>query len=63
LAKVASSEHVHNWRKSARWGRACGEDFNAAEYLKTNRQYDWLGEYLINRPAQTWELKGASDSG
>ena len=56
--KVATSDDVRNRRMSARWGRACGEAFNADDFLKANLQYDWLREHLIDRPSQPWEVVG-----
>ena len=52
--KVASSSSAQAMGFDARWGRACGQPFDAAAYLEAHPQYDWLAGYLIDRPARTW---------
>lgn len=37
-----------------RWGNSCGMPFNASQFCKENRVWDYLEPYLHNRPSQPW---------
>ena len=54
--KVTDSELAKNLGFWARFGRACGEPFNAREFLEKNPQWNGLRGYLKDRPTQTWTL-------
>jgi len=54
-AKVLDSEMARSMHFEGRWGRACGEAFHSAEFVDRHPQYDWLGDYLVDRPAQDWQ--------
>ena len=59
-AKVADSTSAAGMGFRGRWGRGCGQPFDAAEFLDQHRQYDWLDGYLIDRPTQPWTALGGS---
>ncbi len=54
--KVTCSELARNFSFWARFGRACGEPFDAEEFLERNPQWNWLRGYLKDRPSQAWTL-------
>ncbi|HBF39746.1 MAG TPA: phospholipase, partial [Firmicutes bacterium] len=54
--KVTCSELANNFSFWARFGRACGEPFNAKDFLGRNPQWNWLQGYLKDRPSQPWTL-------
>jgi len=60
-AKVTSCELAKDYSLLARFGRACGEPFHAAEFLKRNPQWNWLRGYLKDRPTQPWTLFEADE--
>jgi hypothetical protein len=40
----------------AKWGSSCDIPFDADEFLKGHRQYDYLKGYLKSRPAEPWTI-------
>ncbi len=54
--KVADSDMARNMSLQARWGHACGREFNAEEFLAKHTQFDWLNGYMKSRPSQPWAL-------
>ena len=56
--KVADSKSVQEFGFHGRWGRACGQSFDAERFLKERPQYDWLDGYLISRPSNDWQRFG-----
>ncbi|MCA9036653.1 MAG: hypothetical protein KDA91_16070 [Planctomycetaceae bacterium] len=56
--KVADTRSAERMGLHGRWGRACGERFDADQYLEMHPQYDWLEGYLISRPSQPWSTFG-----
>jgi Phospholipase B len=54
--KVTSSIFAKDLCFWGRFGRACGQPFNAEEFLEKHPQWDWQRGYLIDRPTQPWTL-------
>ncbi len=54
--KVTCSELARGFSFWARFGRACGEPFDAEKFLERNPQWNWLRGYLKDRPSQDWAL-------
>ena len=54
-AKVADSSSASNMYFEGRWGRACGEAFDATRFLAQRPQYDWLEGLLLDRPHELWQ--------
>lgn len=52
--KVCDSAMAARMSFWGRWGRACGEPFDAAAYQENHPQFDWLEDYLIDRPGRAW---------
>jgi hypothetical protein len=50
LTSQLASEHTI----LVRWGTACGKPFDSAAFLQQNRQFDYLREYLYDRPSNPW---------
>jgi len=53
-AKVVDSTLAKNMSFAARWGSACGMAFDAQAYLTAHPQFDWMENYLKNRPSEPW---------
>lgn len=54
--KVATSALVKQMAMWARWGRANGAPFKAAEFLKEHPQWAWQKPFLKDRPRQPYVL-------
>lgn len=54
--KVLSGKLAGEMSFWARFGRACGEPFDAAAFLRRHPQWAWQKGYLQDRPAQPWTL-------
>jgi len=58
-AKVVDSKMAKRLAFAARWGRACGEPFDAKAFLDAHPQFDWMRDILPSRPAEPWtEIRG-----
>jgi Phospholipase B len=53
VTTAAAAEEMSLW---ARFGRADGAPFDAAEFLRLHPQYTWQEGYLRSRPSQPWTL-------
>jgi hypothetical protein len=53
-AKVVDSRMAERMALWARWGRACGQPFDARAHMKRHPQWNWLEGYMRDRPAQAW---------
>ena len=53
-AKVVDTAMAQRMSFAARWGSADGTAFDAAAFLQTHAQFDWLAGLLKSRPAQPW---------
>jgi len=53
-AKVVDTSMARRMSFAARWGSADGTAFDAAAFLQTHAQFDWLAGLLKSRPAQPW---------
>jgi hypothetical protein len=53
-AKVVDSTMAKNMSFAARWGSACGLPFDANIYLTAHPQFDWMQDFLKNRPSLPW---------
>lgn len=58
--KVADSADIAAMRLWARFGRADGTGFDAAEFLRQHPQWNWQRGYLKDRPEQPWTHIGPS---
>lgn len=59
--KVCDSAMAARMSFWGRWGRACGEPFDADAFQAEHPQFDWLEGYLIDRPGRAWtELAGVA---
>ncbi|ATW24724.1 C45 family autoproteolytic acyltransferase/hydolase [Candidatus Formimonas warabiya] len=54
--KVVTSRLAANFSFWARFGRSCGEPFDADGYLLRHPQWDWQRGLLMDRPTQPWTL-------
>jgi hypothetical protein len=54
--KVVDAEMAKNRRFWAKWASSCDIGFDAEQFLERHTQYDWLGGYLKNLPAQPWTI-------
>jgi len=52
--KVVDSALAKRMSFAARWGSSCGTSFNAAQFLKSHPQFDWMAGLLKDRPTQPW---------
>ncbi len=52
--KVASAALVEEKAFFARWGRACGTPFDAAQFFAANPQYSWMRPFTKDRPTRAW---------
>lgn len=58
-AKVVDTKLAKRMAFAARWGRACGDPFDANKFLAEHPQYEWMREILPSRPAEPWtEIRG-----
>jgi hypothetical protein len=39
-----------------RWGSSCGIPFDKNKFCDEHRQWDYLRDYLIDRPQQPWTV-------
>jgi phospholipase B-like protein len=53
-AKVTAGPLARELKLLARWGRACGIPFKAADFFSEHPQYAWLRRYTKDRPSQPW---------
>lgn len=57
-AKVVDTKLAKQLSFAARWGRACGEPFDAAKFLDAHPQFEWMRDILPSRPSEPWtEIK------
>jgi hypothetical protein len=54
--KVTSSSLAAQGATWALWGKPCGTDFKAKEFLKRNPAYDWQAKMLSDVKAYPWTL-------
>ena len=52
--KVVDSRMAMQMSFLARWGSACGKDFNGNKFLEDHPQFDWMAGLLKDRPSQPW---------
>lgn len=52
--KVCDSDMAKELSFWARWGNSCGMPFMAGDFIKKHRQWDYLKDYLYDRPSQVW---------
>lgn len=52
--KIVTSNLAKEMKIIARFGRACGKEFNAKEFLKEHRQWEWQRDVLQTRLHQPW---------
>jgi hypothetical protein len=52
--KVTTSALLERQTMSARWGRACGTPFVAAQFFADNPQYRWMRDLTKDRPSRNW---------
>jgi hypothetical protein len=52
--KVTTSALLERQTMSARWGRACGTPFIAAQFFADNPQYRWMRDLTKDRPSRNW---------
>jgi hypothetical protein len=58
-AKVVDAAMAGKMSFAARWGTACGLNFDAGRYLADHPQFDWMQEILQSRPSEPWtEFRG-----
>ncbi len=53
-AKVVDSKMAKKMSFYARWGRACGEPFDATKFLAEHPQFHWMSGILKSRPSEPW---------
>jgi hypothetical protein len=53
-AKVADSRMAERMSMWARWGRPCGQPFDAQAFMKRHPQWNWLDGYMRDRPTHPW---------
>jgi hypothetical protein len=53
-AKVTDSAMARNMALLARYGRPCGEPFNANAFLKKHPQYAWQAKFLRSKSRHPW---------
>jgi hypothetical protein len=53
-AKVVDATMAKRMSFAARWGSACGTEFDATRFLEQHTQFDWMAGILKSRPAQPW---------
>ncbi len=54
--KATSSSLAHEGMTWAHWGKPCGKDFNAGEFLSSHPEYAWMKPYLRDLKAYPWTL-------
>lgn len=60
--KVCTSHMASIMCLAARWGNSSGIDFNAETFLEEHPQWDYLKDYLFDRPTQDWSVFLADSS-
>lgn len=60
-AKVVDSKMAKEMSFEARWGSACGRDFNAKKFLEGNPQYEWMTGILKDMPTEPWTVFKAGE--
>jgi hypothetical protein len=53
-AKVVDSKMAKQMSFAARWGAACGMDFDAQKFLTDHPQFEWMKDVLLSRSSQPW---------
>lgn len=61
-AKVVDSKMAKEMSFEARWGSACGRDFNAKKFLEDNPQYEWMSGILKDMPTEPWTVFRAGEN-
>jgi hypothetical protein len=54
--KITTSDMIKEMKFLARWGRPCGQKFDADKFLKEHPQWKDQKGYLISRPSRNWTL-------
>jgi hypothetical protein len=54
--KVIDSKMAKQMSFAARWGSACGLEFDADKFLSQHPQYNWMKDVLYDRPSQPWAV-------
>ena len=52
--KITTTDLAAQMKFMARWGRPCGQPFNANKFFKKNPQWAWQENYLLDRPTMPW---------
>lgn len=52
--KVVDATLAKKMAFDARWGAACGQDFDAGKFLAAHPQFDWMKEVLRSRASEPW---------
>ncbi|MCU0411703.1 MAG: phospholipase B family protein [Bacteroidetes bacterium] len=60
-AKVVDTKFAKEMRFWARWGRACGEPFDAKRFLTEHPQFDWMQGILKSRGSYPWVVVGGKE--
>jgi hypothetical protein len=60
-AKITDSEMANHLSILARFGRSCGQAFNAAAFLRDHPQYSWQAEFLRSKHKQPWTRFASDD--
>jgi phospholipase B-like protein len=60
-AKVTDSEMAKDLAFLARFGRPCGQIFDAAAFLRDHPQYGWQAKFLQSKPKQPWTRFASND--
>jgi len=61
-SKVVDTRMAKRMEFAARWGSADGTAFDAAAFLTTHPQFDWMEGYLKDRPAEPWVVFRSGES-
>ncbi|MBV8508805.1 MAG: hypothetical protein JO289_01445 [Xanthobacteraceae bacterium] len=51
---MTDSRLAKNFALLARFGRPCGEKFDAKKFLKKHPQYAWQAQFLRSKPKRPW---------
>jgi hypothetical protein len=52
--KVVDATLAKKMAFDARWGAACGQDFDAGKFLAAHPQFDWMKDVLRSRASEPW---------
>ncbi len=60
--KVVDTKMAKQMSFAARWGAACGQAFDADQFLAEHAQFDWMKGILKSRPAEPWTVFRAGET-